>query len=129
MSQENNTLVAQHELASEYGRYVESKRKKGPVRFIINALVIPVIAMVIVVTGAAFVVANYSPATYTQAKDVIFANVDIEKLTGLPSSAAKEQLDSWLILNSEHQQAGSIVREEPVKEETAQGNQKDNSLN
>ena len=123
MSHDNNTLVAQHELASEYGRYVESKRKKGPVRFIIKSLVVPVIAMLVVAAGAAFSVANFSPATYTQAKDIIFANVDIEKLTGLPRSVATEQLDSWLILNVEQQQVGSIVREETVKAETVQGNQ------
>ena len=123
MSHENSLQIDQSELATEYGRYVESKSKKGPVRLLFKVLVIPLVLLLIILTGAAFAIANFSPAMYAHAKNIIFAEIDVEKLTGLPNSIAREHLDSWLILNSEQQQMGTIVREESTQNETVQGDQ------
>ena len=101
MSQENSIPVLQSEIASEYRQHVESKSNKGVMTAFIKALVIPVVAILMILTGAAFAVANFSPAMYTQVKDNIFEKVDFEKLTGQPDSINKEYLDSWLILNSQ----------------------------
>ena len=120
MSHENSIPVDQSELASEYGRYVESKSKKGFMSFFIKALIIPVVAMLIILTGTAFAVANFSPATYTQARDIIFANVDFEKITGQPNAATKEMLDSWLVLGSELQQGEGLAQEEQTQEQHTQ---------
>ena len=129
MSHENSLQIEQSELASEYGRHVEAKSKKSPMRFVFKALAVPVIALLVIVTGAAFAIANFSPATYSQAKDIIFANIDIEKLTGLPDSTVRQQLDNWLILNSEQQQMGTIVQEEPAQKEAVQSDQLESPLN
>ena len=118
MSQENSIPVLQNELAPEYGRYVESKSNSGGiVGLIIKALVISIVATLIILTGAAFAIANFSPAIYTQAKDIIFEKVDVEKLTGLPDSTSKEYLDSWLILNSEQLQGEEKALQEPLQEQ------------
>jgi len=128
MSHENSLQIDQSELSSEYGRYVESKSKKGPFRFLVKALVIPVVTLLIILAGAVFAVANFSPATYALAKNIIFAEVDVEKLTGLSDSAAREYLDNLLIINTEQQQMGTIVREDVTQKETAQSNQVESPL-
>ena len=128
MSHENSLQIDQSELASEYGRYVETKSKKRPIRFLIKALVIPVVTLLIILTGAAFAVANFSPATYALAKNIIFAEVDVEKLTGLSDSTAREYLDNLLIINTEQQQMGTIVRDETAQKETMQGDQSESPL-
>ena len=120
MSHENSIPVDQSELASEYGRYVESKSKKGFLSFFIKALIIPVVAMLIILTGTAFAIANFSPATYTQTRDIIFANIDFEKITGQPNATTKEVLDSWLVLNSEINQGEGQVQEEQSQEQHMQ---------
>ena len=115
MSQENSIPVLQSEIAQEYGRYVESKSNKGVMSFFVKVMVIPFIAMLLILTGAAFTIANFSPAMYAQAKDIIFEKVDFEKLTGQPDSINKEYLDSWLILNSQ-----ALPVEENPQQETLQ---------
>ena len=115
MSQEDSIPVLQSEIASEYRQQVESKSNKGIMRLFVNALIIPFVAILMILTGAAFTIANFSPAMYTQVKDNIFEKVDIEKLTGRPDSTNKEFLDSWLILNSEQLQG-----EEKAQQETEQ---------
>ena len=112
MSHENSMQINQEELASEYGRYVEAKSKKGVMRFTIRVLLIPFIAMLIILTGAAFIVANNSPALYAKAKDIVFEKVDIEKLTGLSNATSSEYLDNWLVINAEQQQAEGQVENE-----------------
>ena len=129
MSQENSIPVIQSEIASEYGRYVESKSNKGAMGFFIKVLVIPFAAMLIIITGGAFAIANFSPASYTQAKDIIFAKVNVEKLTGMPDSIAREHLDSWLILNSEKPQGAEIAQELPVQKEPVQEEQIERPVN
>ena len=115
MSQENSIPVLQSEIAQEYGRYVESKSNKGGMSFFIKVMVIPFVAMLLILIGAAFTIANFSPAMYAQAKDIIFEKVDFEKLTGQPDSINKEYLDSWLILNSQ-----ALPVEENAQQETLQ---------
>jgi hypothetical protein len=114
MSHENSMQIDQQELTSEYGRYIETKSKNGIMSFFVKALVIPVFALLVIFTGAAFAVANFSPVMYTQAKDIVFENVDFEKITGQTDAINKEVLDSWLILNSEKQQDEAIAQEEMV---------------
>ncbi|MGD8641157.1 MAG: hypothetical protein PVG89_11050 [Gammaproteobacteria bacterium] len=124
MSHENSIQINQDELASQYRRHVQAKSSKGMMNYLVKALVIIFLALVIL-TGATFALANFSPTTYAQAKDIVFANVDIEKITGVPDSTSKEFLDSWLMLNSEKQQneymtqdekvPGAIVREEQTE--------------
>lgn len=116
MSQENSIPVLQSEIAQEYGRYVESKSNKGAMSFIVKVMVIPFIAMLLILTGAAFITANFSPAMYAQAKDIIFEKVDFEKLTGQPDSINKEYLDSWLILNSQALPVEENAQQEPLQE-------------
>ena len=116
MSQENSIPVLQSEIAQEYGRYVESKSNKGVMGLFVKALVIPFVAVLIILAGTAFTIANFSPATYTQAKDIIFEKVDFEKITGMPDSTSKEYLDSWLIFNSEKQQGEEKTLEENTQE-------------
>lgn len=123
MSQENSIPVLQSEIAQEYGRYVESKSNKGAMSFIVKVMVIPFIAMLLILTGAAFITANFSPAMYAQAKDIIFEKVDFEKLTGQPDSINKEYLDSWLILNSQ-----ALPVEENAQQETLQEAQIESQL-
>ncbi len=123
MSQENSIPVLQSEIAQEYGRYVESKSNKGVMSFFVKVMVIPFIAMLLILTGAAFTIANFSPAMYAQAKDIIFEKVDFEKLTGQPDSINKEYLDSWLILNSQ-----ALPVEENAQQETLQEAQIENQL-
>ena len=123
MSQENSIPVLQSEIAQEYGRYVESKSNKGVMSFIVKVMVIPFIAMLLILTGAAFITANFSPAMYAQAKDIIFEKVDFEKLTGQPDSINKEYLDSWLILNSQ-----ALPVEENAQQETLQEAQIESQL-
>ena len=117
MSQENSIPVLQSEIASEYRQLVDTKSNKGVMRLFVNVLIIPFIAILMILTGAAFTIANFSPAMYTQVKDNIFEKVDFEKLTGRPDSINKEFLDSWLILNSEKQQGEEEAQQEPVQEE------------
>ena len=117
MSHENSIQIDQQELPSEYGRYVETKSKNGIMSFFVKALVIPVFALLIILTGASFAVANFSPAMYTQAKDILFEKVDFEQLTGQPNSINKEYLDSWLILNSEKLQGEEKALQNTVQEE------------
>ena len=116
MSQEDSIPVLQSEIASEYRQQVESKSNKGIMRLFVNALIIPFVAILMILTGAAFTIANFSPAMYTQVKDNIFEKVDIEKLTGRPDSTNKEFLDSWLILNSEQLQGEEKAQQETEKE-------------
>jgi len=123
MSQENSIPVLQSEIAQEYGRYVESKSNKGVMSFFVKVMVIPFIAMLLILTGAAFTIANFSPAMYAQAKDIIFEKVDFEKLTGQPDSINKEYLDSWLILNSQ-----ALPVEENAQQETLKEAQIENQL-
>jgi len=117
MSHENSMQINQREMASEYGRYVETKSNNRIIGIIVKALIIPLIALLLIVAGAAFGIANYSPNTYTQAKDIIFEKVDFEKLTGLPNSTSKEYLDSWLILNSEQQPVEEKAQQETLQED------------
>ncbi|MEJ2179597.1 MAG: hypothetical protein P8Y28_03970 [Gammaproteobacteria bacterium] len=116
MSQEDSIPVLQSEIAAEYRQQVESKSNKGIMRLFVNALVIPIVAILMILTGAAFTIANFSPAMYTQVKDNIFEKVDIEKLTGRPDSTNKEFLDSWLILNSEQLQGKEKAQQETEQE-------------
>ena len=119
MSHENSAPAIQRELASEYGRYVKSNSNKGILRFIVKGLLIPFVAILIILTGASFILANFSPAMYMQARDIIFEKVDFEKLTGQTNSVNKEYLDSLLILNPEKQQGEAIVLEEnPINEKS-----------
>lgn len=120
MSHENSAQVIQNELASEYGRRVIANSKKGSRGIFVKALVIPLIALLIILIGTSFVIANFSPATYTQAKDIIFAKVDFEKFTGQSNAINKEILDSWLILNPEIQQGEVNALEEKAQEEQTQ---------
>lgn len=120
MSHENSMQINQSELASEYGRYVESKSNKGIMRLLVKALLAPLVALLITLTGAAFAIANFSPAMYTQAKDIIFATVDIEKMTGLTDAASREYLDNMLILNSEQQPGEDKALEENEQQEQIQ---------
>jgi len=115
MSHENSMQINQREMASEYGRYVETKSNNGTMKRIIKALAISLIALLVTVTGGAFAIANFSPATYTQIKDIVYEKVNIEKLTGLPDSTSKNYLDSWLVLNSEQ-----LPVEEKAQQETQQ---------
>ena len=124
MSQENSIPVLQSEIASEYRQRVETKSNKGVMSLFVKALIIPLFAVFIILTGVAFSIANFSPTMYTQAKDIIFEKVDFEKLTGRPDSINKEYLDSWLILNSEKQQA-----EEKTQQATLEEEQTENQLN
>ena len=117
MSQEDSIPVLQSEIATEYRQHVESKSNKGIIRLFINALIIPFVAIFMILAGAAFTVANFSPAMYTQVKDNIFEKVDLEKLTGRPDSMNKEYLDSWLILNSEKLQGEEKAQQETAQEE------------
>jgi hypothetical protein len=117
MSHENSIPTLQSELTPEYGRYVKTTSNKGVMRLFIKALVIPFAALLLILTGAAFTVANFSPVIYTQAKDILFEKVDFEKLTGRPASINKEFLDSWLILNSEKQQGEQEAEGEKAQEE------------
>lgn len=117
MSQENSILIDQHELASQYRRYADSKSRKGPIRFLLKTVLIPGFVLLLILIGAAFATANLSPSTYTQAKDIIFANIDVEKLTGLPDSQAREYLDNWLVVNSNKQQEIEIAKEGAVQED------------
>jgi hypothetical protein len=117
MSHENSARAIQSELASEYGKYVKAKSNKGIANFIVKVFVIPGVALLIVLTGASFAVANFSPATYTQVKDIIFAKVDVEKLTGQPNAINKELLDSWLVLSAAEQQGQPKAQEELVQEQ------------
>lgn len=117
MSQDNSMYVDQREMASEYGRYVEAKNKKGFLRFVIKALVLPIFALALILAVATFLVANNSPDTYTQAKDIFFANVNIEQLTGMPASVVQEHLDNLLILNSEKQEGVAVISEGLVQRE------------
>jgi len=114
MTHENSMQMDQQEITPEYGRYIETKSKTGIMSFFVKALVIPVFALLIILTGAAFTVANFYPALYTQAKDILFENMDFEELTGQPDSINKEYLDKWLILNSEKHQGEATVQEEMV---------------
>ena len=117
MSHENSVPVIQSEIATEYRQYVKSNSNKGIMGSIVKVLVIPFVAMLVILTGASFTLANFSPAMYTQVKDVIFEKVDFEKLTGQTDSINKEYLDSWLILNSEIQQEEGIAMEQKAQEE------------
>lgn len=117
MSHQNSIPTLQRELASEYGRHVQSNSNKGFMRTFFKVLVMPFVAMLIILTGASFTVANFSPAMYTQAKDIIFANVDFEKITGQTDLINKQFLDSWLILNSDKQQGEGIAQGEMAQEE------------
>ena len=117
MSQEDSIPVLQSEIATEYRQHVESKSNKGIMRLFVNALIIPFFAILIILTGAAFTIANFSPVMYTQVKDNIFEKVDFEKLTGRPDSTNKELLDSWLILNTEKLQAEKKAQQETLQEE------------
>jgi len=117
MSQEDSIPVIQSEIAKEYRQQVESKSNKGVMTAFIKALVIPFVAILMILTGAAFTIANFSPAMYTQVKDNIFEKVDFEKLTGRPDSTNKEFLDSWLILNSEQLQGEEIAQQATGQEE------------
>ena len=117
MSQEDSIPVLQSEIATEYRQHVESKSNKGIMRLFVNALIIPFFAILIILTGAAFTIANFSPVMYTQVKDNIFKKVDFEKLTGRPDSTNKELLDSWLILNTEKLQAEKKAQQETLQEE------------
>ena len=117
MTQEDSIPVLQSEIATEYRQHVETKSNKGIMRFFVNALAIPFVAILIIVIGAAFTIANFSPAMYTQVKDNIFEKVDFEKLTGRPDSTNKELLDSWLILNSQNLQGEEKSPQETPKEE------------
>jgi hypothetical protein len=128
MSHENSMQINQDELASEYVRYVESKSSKGIMSFFVKALVIIVLALVIV-TGGAFAMANFSPTTYAQAKDIIFENIDVEKITGLTDSTSKEYLDSWLILKSQPQQSEEAMLDQKAQGEIAQEEQPESQLN
>ena len=117
MTHENSMQMDQQEITPEYGRYIETKSKTGIMSFFVKALVIPVFALLIILTGASFAVANFSPAMYTQAKDILFEKVDFEQLTGQPNSINKEYLDSWLILNSEKLQGEEKALQNTVQEE------------
>ena len=81
-------------------------------RFTTRVFLIPFIAMLIILTGAALIVANTSPALYAKAKDIVFEKVDIEKLTGLSNATSREYLDSWLVINAEQQQTEGQVENE-----------------
>ena len=129
MTHENSMPIDQSELAPEYTRHVESKSNKGIMRFFIKALVIPLVAILIILTGSAFAIANFSPTIYTQAKDIIFDKVDFEKITGLSDSTNKEYLDSWLILNSDIHQGEELIQEEQTQEELVQQEQLENQPN
>ncbi|WP_455209569.1 hypothetical protein [Kaarinaea lacus] len=129
MSHENSMQIDQQELAPEYGRYIESKSNKGAMRFFIKALIIPLVVMLIILTGAAFIVANFSPAMYTQAKDILFEKVDFEKIIGRADVINKDILDSWLILNSEKHQGEELIQEEQTQQEMAQEKQLENQPN
>ena len=118
MSHENSLQIDQSELSSEYGRYVESKSNKGVISFFVKVLVIPFFAMLTILIGAALTVANFSPAMYAQAKDIIFEKIDFEKLTGLPDSTNREILDNWLILDLKE-----LLGEEKAQQETLQEKQ------
>jgi len=129
MSHENSAPAIQRELASEYGRHVQSNSNKGIMRFVVKGLLIPFAAMLVILTGASFALANFSPAMYTEAKDIIFEQVDFEKMTGQTDSINKEFLDSWLILNSENQPGEEIALEETTLEEKALAEQTETPLN
>ena len=120
MYQEQSMRINQRELASEYGRYVDAKNQSAFYRFFIKGLVLPIIILSLIIAGAVFLIANNSPETYAKAKDIVFANVDIEKFTGVPDAMAREQLDSWLIVNAEEQQEPLIAQEEAAKKAPAQ---------
>ena len=117
MSHENSIATMQRELSSEYGRYLKSNSDKGFFKFLVKGLIIPLFVLLIILTGASFIIANYSPAMYTQAKDIIFEQVDFVKLTGQTDVVNKEILDSWLVLNPENRQMEQIVPGAMVLEE------------
>jgi len=104
MSQQNSIPAIRNELASEYGKYIAAKSNRGFLGFIIKRLIVPLVAVLVILTGAAFALANFAPARYTQVKDILFTKVDLEKLTGRSNSVNKEFLDHWLILNAAKQQ-------------------------
>ena len=104
MSQQNSIPAIRNELASEYGKYMTAKSNKGFLRLIVKGLIIPIVLLLVMFTGTAFVLANYAPARYTQVKDIIFTKVDFEKLTGQSNSVTRDMLDHWLILDAAKQQ-------------------------
>ena len=124
MSNENSIpTIGQRELASEYGKYVESKSDKAIMSVLIKALIIPLLTLPVILAGAAFSIANFSPALYTQAKDILFEKIDFEKITGQTDAVNKQYLDSWLVLNSEKYQVKGLAQEEQTLEEMVQQEQ------
>lgn len=121
MSHEHSMQINQDEVPPEFRRHVPPKKRNGIMSFFVKLLVIIAFTL-IALTCAAFAIANFSPTTYAQAKDIIFEKVAIAKLTGRPDSVNKEYLDSWLVFNSDKQQVedtgvdekaqGEIVRED-----------------
>lgn len=121
MSHENSAPAIERELTSEYRRHAKLKSNKGFMGILLKVLVIPLIAMLILLTGASFAVANLSPAMYTKAKDIIFEKVDFKKITGQTESVNREYLDSFLILNPEEQQGEQLAQDALMEEELTQG--------
>lgn len=121
MSHENSAPAIQRELASEYRRHVKTNSNNGFMGILLKVLVIPLFAILILLTGASFAIANLSPAMYTKAKDIIFEKVDFEKITGQTESVNREYLDSFLILNPEEQQGEQLAQDALAQEEPAQG--------
>jgi len=117
MFQQNSIPAIQNELRSEYGKYIAAKSNNGFLRFIVKGLIIPLVALLVILTGSAFILANFAPARYTQVKDIIFTKVDFKKLTGQPNSVSKEFLDHWLILNPEKQQSDKAAPQEKLPQD------------
>ena len=117
MSQHNSIPAIHNELRSEYGKYIAAKSNKGFFRLIIKVVIIPLVALSVMLAGAAVFVANFAPARYTQAKDIIFSKIDFERLTGQSNSVNKELLDRLLILNSPKQQLDEQATQEKLQQD------------